>query len=508
MTAPFCDYGGVNQASPCLFVVFGGSGDLTQRKLLPALYNLARNGFLSEHFAILGLGSKPLADDSFRDRLAEAVTEFTTGAADASVLERLQRGTYYRRGQFNRGLDLEQLRGPIEEIGARHGTQGNVLFYLATPPEAFGPIATGLGRAGLVRAPDPDPWTRIIVEKPFGRDLASAQALDRELHAVFDERQIHRIDHYLGKETVQNLLLFRFTNGLFEPMWNRRYVDHVQILVAETLGAEGRGGYYDSAGALRDMLQNHMLQLLCLIAMEPPISFSAEEVRDEKVKVLHAIKPMTSEDIARFTCRGQYGPGVIDGKPVPGYREEPDVDPNSSTETYAAARFEVENWRWAGVPFYLRTGKRLARRHTEISIEFRRAPLLLLPAAKQQPPNRLVVHVQPDERIALHFHVKCPGPQVRLAPVEMQFAYSDLQADSRSTGYETLLYDCMVGDPTSFHRSDMIEAAWRIATPILDAWSAESPRDFPNYAAGTWGPGCADVLIARDGRSWAEPSGR
>jgi glucose-6-phosphate 1-dehydrogenase len=504
--SPSCETGGVTPAPPCVFVIFGGSGDLTRRKLLPSLYNLARNGFLDEHFAILALGSKPLTDGAFRDRLADAIHEFTSEPPDAAVLERLQRATYYRRGNFNHGGDLEALRQPLEEIAGRHGTQGNVLFYLATPPEAFAPIAAGLGRARLVLPFGQEPWTRIIVEKPFGRDLASAQDLDRELHAVFDERQIHRIDHYLGKETVQNLLLLRFTNGLFEPIWNRSYIDHVQILVAESLGMEGRGSSYDTVGAVRDMLQNHMLQLLCLVAMEPPISFSAEEVRNEKVKVLHAIKPMDPQHVCRLAVPGQYGPGTIDGKPVPGYREEPGVNPKSTTETFAAVRFEVENWRWAGVPFYLRTGKRLARRDTEICIEFRRAPLLLLPAAQQQPPNRLVVHVQPDERIGLHFHAKCPGPQVRLAPVEMSFKYSDLQGERRSTGYETLLYDCMVGDATSFHRSDMIDAAWRIAMPILDAWAAKPPSDLPNYAAGSWSPACAEELIARDGRQWVEPS--
>ena len=508
-TADFCDYGDVTPAPPCLFVIFGGSGDLTRRKLLPSLYNLARQGFLNEKFAILALGSKPLTDESFRERLTEAVREFSSGTADERALERIRQATYYRRGPFNEGRDLETLRAQLEEIASRHGTEGNVLFYLATPPQSFGPIALGLGRASLVQPVASKLWTRIIIEKPFGRDLESARALDRELHSVFDESQIYRIDHYLGKETVQNLLLLRFTNGLFEPIWNRRYVDHVQILVAETLGVEGRGGYYDTAGSLRDMLQNHMLQLLCLVAMEPPISFSAEEVRGEKVKVLHAIKPMGPTEIREYAVRGQYGPGVIEGRPVPGYREEPDVDRNSTTETYAAVRLEVENWRWAGVPFYLRTGKRLPMRDTEITIEFRRAPLLLLPAARQQPPNRLIIHVQPDERIALHFHAKCPGPQIRLAPVEMNFAYSDLQGEGRkSTGYETLLYDCMMGDPTSFHREDMIDSAWRIATPILEAWAAEPPTDFPNYAAGTWGPRSAEELIEREGRAWVQPAPR
>jgi glucose-6-phosphate 1-dehydrogenase len=506
MTAPFCDYGDVTPAPPCAFVIFGGSGDLTRRKLLPALYNLSRRGFLGERVAILGLGSKPLTDERFRERLAEAVKEFTSGEPDRAVLERLQRATYYLRGPFNEGRELETLIAPLQRIASEHATGGNVVFYLATPPQSFGPVALGLGRTGLVESPEADSWSRIVVEKPFGRDLESARALDDDLHSVFDESQIYRIDHYLGKETVQNLLLLRFTNGLFEPIWNRRYVDHVQILVAETLGVEGRGGYYDGSGAVRDMVQNHMLQLLCLVAMEPPISFSAEDIRSEKVKVLHAIKPMTAEETRLHAVRGQYGPGVIDGRAVPGYREEPDVDPHSTTDTYAALRLEVENWRWAGVPFYLRTGKRLAMRDTEITIEFRRAPLLLLPAARQQPPNRLVIHVQPDERIALHFHAKCPGPQIHLAPVEMQFAYSDLQADNRQgTGYETLLYDCMVGDATSFHRADMIASSWRIVMPVLDRWAAEPLADASEYAAGSWGPPCADALIARDGRAWVQP---
>jgi glucose-6-phosphate 1-dehydrogenase len=506
MNAPLCDYGDVTPAPPCTLVVFGGSGDLARRKLLPALYNLARLGFLDEHTAVLALGSKPLSDDAIRERLAESVHEFCTPPIDPDVLRRLQRATYYREGPFNRGSEIERLGSTLAELAARHETGGNVLFYLATPPEAFGPIAAGLGAAGLVRPDGGEPWTRLVVEKPFGHDLASARLLDRQLQAVFAEPQIFRIDHYLGKETVQNLLLLRFTNGLFEPIWNRRYVDHVQIVVAETLGVEGRGAYYDGSGALRDMLQNHMLQLLCLIAMEPPISFSPEQIRNEKVKVLDSIRPMTPDEVGRWSVRGQYGPGALDGQPVPGYREEPDVPDDSATETFAALRLEVDNWRWAGVPFYLRTGKRLPERETEIVIEFRRAPLLLLPAAERQPPNRLLIHVQPDERIALHFHAKCPGPQIRLAPVEMTFTYTDLEGDQRRTGYETLLYDAMLGDATSFHRSDMIDAAWRAVSPILERWGAERPADFPSYAAGTWGPTCADELIERDGRRWLEPS--
>jgi glucose-6-phosphate 1-dehydrogenase len=505
MTPPPCDVVDVSPAPPCVLVVFGGSGDLARRKLLPALFNLARTRFLDEQFAVLLLGAKPLSDEAVRERLAESVREFCTPPIDAALLERLQGATYYLEGPFNRGREIERVGPKLEELTARHGTGGNAIFYLATPPEAFGPIAAGLGAAGLVRPAEGGPWTRLVVEKPFGHDLASARVLDRTLHTAFAEEQIFRIDHYLGKETVQNLLLLRFTNGLFEPIWNRRYVDHVQIVVAETLGVEGRGPYYDGAGALRDMLQNHMLQLLCLIAMEPPISFAAEQIRNEKVKVLEAIGPVEPDEVGRVAVRGQYGPGAIDGKPVPGYREEPDIADDSATDTFAALRLEVDNWRWAGVPFYLRTGKRLPRRETEIAIQFRRAPLILLPAAQRQPPNRLVIHVQPDERIALHFHAKCPGPQIRLAPVEMTFAYSDLDGEQRRTGYETLLYDAMTGDATSFHRADMIDAAWRVVTPVLDAWGAERPSDFPNYAAGTWGPRCAEELIARDGRSWLEP---
>jgi len=502
MTDPPCDRSDVSPAPPCVLVVFGGSGDLARRKLLPAIYNLASSRFLDERGAVLLLGAKPLSDDAVRARLAESVREFCTPPIDSALLERLQRATYYLEGPFNRGREIERLGTKLQELAARHDTSGNALFYLATPPDAFGPIAAGLGAAGLVRPADGQPWSRLVVEKPFGHDLTSARALDRTLHGSFAEPQIFRIDHYLGKETVQNLLLLRFTNGLFEPIWNRRYVDHVQIVVAETLGAEGRGAYYDGAGALRDMLQNHMLQLLCLIAMEPPISFAAEQIRNEKVKVLEAIGQVAPEEVARVAVRGQYGPGTIDGMPVPGYRQEPDVPDDSVTDTFAALRLEVDNWRWAGVPFYLRTGKRLPRRDTEITIQFRRAPLILLSAAQRQPPNRLVIHVQPDERIALHFHAKCPGPQIRLAPVEMTFSYRELDGAQRRTGYETLLYDAMAGDATSFHRADMIDAAWRVVNPLLDAWAAERPADFPNYAAGSWGPAGADDLVHRDGRSW------
>jgi glucose-6-phosphate 1-dehydrogenase len=500
--------GAVRPADPCALVIFGATGDLTRRKLLPALHSLARHGFVVPELPIVGVAVDPLSDEAFRARVAEAVRSLGTGAFDGRLLAAQQARCGYVAGRFDDPATYARLRERLAAIHRDGPTQGNTLFYLATPPAFFATIAEQLGAAGLVRRQaEASGWTRVIVEKPFGRDLASARALNRRLLAVFDEAQIHRIDHYLGKETVQNILLLRFLNGVFEPVWNRRYVDHVQITVAETLGVEGRGGYYETAGALRDMVQSHMLQLVCLVAMEPPISLVGEAVRDEKVKVLRAIRPPAAEEIAAVAVRGQYGPGQIDGRPVPGYREEPHVARDSVTETFAALRLYIENWRWAEVPFYLRTGKRLAAHDTEIVVQFRRAPLALLPPeAGPQQPNRLTIHIQPDERITLRIEAKRPGPHLRMVPVELEFAYEDLEGDSRSTGYETLLYDCMIGDPMLFHRADMVEAAWTVVTPILEAWAAEPPRDFPNYAAGSWGPAAADRLLARDGRRWVPPA--
>jgi glucose-6-phosphate 1-dehydrogenase len=492
-------------ADPCVMVIFGGAGDLTRRKLAPALYNLAHYGLLAPQFAVIGVALDAFDDDSFRERLTEAIQSFGAGF-DAQLWERLRANTYYVAGKFDDPAVYRLLGERIATAAQASGAAGNILYYLATPPQFFGTIATQLAAAGLVGKPDdPSGWTRAVVEKPFGRDLDTARVLNRELLSAFDESQVYRIDHYLGKETVQNILMFRFLNGIFEPIWNRRYVDHVQILVAEVLGVEGRGGYYESAGALRDILQNHMLQLLCLVAMEPPVSFGAEDVRNEKVKVLHAIRRLKEEEVLQQTVRGQYGAGVVDGHDVPAYRAEPSVAPTSPTETYAAVKLFVENWRWADVPFYLRTGKRLARHDTEIAIQFRRAPLTLLPSESGQQPNRLVIHIQPDERITLSFQAKMPGPVLQLVPVELQFSYKQLGGDSQATGYETLIYDCMVGDSTQFHRADMVEEAWKVVTPVLDVWQALRPRDFPNYAAGTWGPAAADALLERDGRQWLRP---
>jgi glucose-6-phosphate 1-dehydrogenase len=390
-------------------------------------------------------------------------------------------------------------------VDAEHGTRGNYFFYLATAPEFFAEAVRRLGGAGLMTE-DNSHWRRIIVEKPFGSDLDSARALNRELAVVLDERQIYRIDHYLGKETVQNILVFRFANGIFEPIWNRRYVDHVQVTVAETVGVETRGGYYEHAGALRDMVPSHIFQLISLTAMEPPISFAADAVRDEQAKVLHALQEFTPEDVLSRAVRGQYGPGTIDGQRVPGYREEPRVDLESRAETYVALKLNIDNWRWAGVPFYLRTGKRLPRHMTEIVIQFKRAPHMLF---RDTPIDRLghnllVLRIQPDEGISLRFGAKVPGTLLTLGAVNMDFAYADYFGSTPSTGYERLLYDCMIGDATLFQRADMVEAGWAVVEPVLDIWQAVPPRAFPNYAAGTWGPKEADDLLHRDGRRWRD----
>ena len=493
---------------PCVMVIFGGRGDLARRKLLPALQNLGRYGYLNEQFSLIGFARTPMTDDEFREMMDQAVKEFGSCGLDPKRWEAMRRNLHYVSGDFDDPGAFSRLRERLEQVREETGIPGNTLFYCATPPDAFGLIAAELGVAGLVSKPGEGAgWTLIIIEKPFGRDLASARELNQQLLRVFDESQIYRIDHYQGKETVQNLLLFRFINGIFEPIWNRRYVDHVQITVSETVGMEGRGAYYDHAGALRDMLENHMLQLLCLVAMEPPLSMSGDDIRDEKVKVLRAVRPMDVQTIRRDTVRAQYSAGSVEGKLAVGFREEPKVAPDSATETYAAAKLFVDNWRWMDVPFYFRTGKRLGRKDTEVVVQFKRAPQHLVAERGGQPlrPNRLVIHIQPDERITWYFYAKCPGPTVRLKEVEMDFRYSDLEDSCPTTGYETLLYGAMVGDASLFHRSDMVEAAWQIATPILRAWEAH-PEDVRAYPAGSWGPPEADELMKRDGRSWTAPN--
>ncbi len=488
-------------------VIFGASGDLTKRKLIPSLYYLEQAGLLPQAFAVIGTASTDLSGEAFRLKLERDLPEFLEEPMDAEVWRRLAERIYYIAGSFEDANTFERIKQQLVEVEARHQTAGNAIFYLAVPPDLFGPIVARLGDAGMVTM-DENVFRRVIIEKPFGHDLESAKALDKALRVALDERQIFRIDHYLGKETVQNILVFRFANGIFEPIWNRRYVDHVQITVAESVGVEQRGGYYEGAGALRDMIANHIFQLMALIAMEPPISFAGEAVRDEKAKLLNAVQPIDPADVLQRSVRGQYGEGTLDlhGAPakVPAYRSEPKVSPTSKTETYAAMKLLIDNWRWAGVPFYVRTGKRLKHRVSEIAVRFRAAPLSLFRQTEVEAlrNNLLVIHVQPDEGISLRFGAKIPGPALELGAVDMSFDYADYFGATPSTGYETLLYECMKGDSTLFQRSDAVDAGWRVLQPVLDVWTALPPRGFPNYAAGTWGPDEADELMTRDGRRW------
>jgi glucose-6-phosphate 1-dehydrogenase len=487
---------------PCLLVIFGASGDLAKRKLFPALLNLRRSGLLPNEFAVLGLATSEMTSEAFRERLSGDLRTFAPDDVDSDLWKWLSERTYYKPGDFRATEIYAHLGEELRELEQRHGTRGNVVFYLSTAPDFFGDIVEQLGAAGLTTEP-PDTFRRVIVEKPFGNSYDSARALNARLRKVLAEEQIYRIDHYLGKETVQNLLVFRFANGIFEPIWNRRYIDNVQITVAETVGVEQRGRYYDQAGALRDMVPNHLLQLVALTAMEPPSSFGAEAVRDEKAKVLRAIQPLTPEQVLHRAVRGQYGDGA-DAAHMPAYRSEPRVDPKSSSETFVALKLFVDNWRWADVPFYLRTGKRLPCQHTEVSITFRRPPHRLFRGTQVADftPNVLVLHIQPDEGISLSFEAKVPGPVVKTGSVEMSFNYADHFGRTPSTGYETLLYDCVSGDPTLFQRADTVEDGWSVVQPLLDVWKALPPREFPNYAAGTWGPKAADELLAHDGRAW------
>jgi glucose-6-phosphate 1-dehydrogenase len=490
-------------SSPCVMVIFGASGDLTKRKLVPALYNLAQEGLLSQQFAIIGFAFDPFTTESFREHLSEEISHFETHTVDPTLWHWFLERIYYIQGDFKDPAAYQKLKDQIAVVEQKHDTQGNRFLYLAVSPTFFSPIVMKLGEIGLTKEEN-GKWTRVIVEKPFGHDLESAKQLNRELKSILSEKQIYRIDHYLGKETVQNLMVFRFANSIIEPLWNRTFIDHVQITAAESVGVEHRGAFYDTAGALKDMVPNHLFQLLTLTAMEPPISFEADAVRDKQAEILHAIQIPTPEEVLQNMVRGQYGECITAGQKVQAYRNEPNVAPNSNTETFVALKLKIDNWRWGDVPFYLRTGKRLTKRVTEIAIQFRKTPFMLFRKTPIKDPwtNRLVIHIQPDEGISLRFGAKIPGSVMRLGLVNMDFDYARDFGTSHSTGYERLLYDCMVGDATLFQRADMVEAGWAAIEPVIDVWKALPPRGFPNYPAGSWGPKEADELMARDGRAW------
>ncbi len=485
---------------PCVVVIFGASGDLTKRKLLPALFHLEQSGLLPEKFAVVGVARRPLGD-SFAADMRDGILKGGGVEAGDPKLEAFVRKISYHAMNFDDHDGYIALKKMLDSVDQQYGTNGGRLYYLATAPDYFAEIIHQLGEHGMAK-PEKN-WVRVIVEKPFGHDLQSARALNDDVNQVFEEEQIFRIDHYLGKETVQNILVFRFANGIFEPVWNRNYIDHVQITAAEDIGIEGRGPFYEGAGALRDVMQNHVMELLSFVAMEPPSSFEANSIRTEKLKVWRAVEPIRLED----TVRGQYGPGVMGGVAVKGYREEDRVNPNSLTETYAALRLRIENWRWAGVPFYLRAGKRLGKRSTEITVQFKQPPMHLFTNDKNAPcgviePNIISMRIQPEEGIALRFAAKVPGPSMSSCPVNMNFNYKDAFGVSSANGYERLLLDAMLGDATLFAHRDGVEATWSLMTPILQAWAAHPPRDFPNYAAGSWGPASSDVFLSREGHFW------
>ena len=490
-------------AEPCAIVIFGASGDLARRKLIPALFELAAHRCLARRFAIVGFARTPLSDEAFRAAAGEAMRQYAGGGSlDEEKLRDFLQSFAYISGEYHHPEAFQKLTRRIDELDREHNLHGNRLYYLATPPDVYPLVVEQLGKAKMAQSADEKSWTRIIVEKPYGHDLASARQLNSTVLGVFEESQVYRIDHYLGKDTVQNLLVLRFGNGIFEPLWNRNYVDHVQITAAEDLGVETRAAFYETTGAVRDMIQSHVAQLTSLVALEPPSAFDATAVRNEKLKVLQAIRPFTPETVARDVVRGQYGPGTVNGKQVSGYRQEKGVQSDSATETFVAARFHIDNWRWADVPFYLRTGKRLARSVTEIAIQFRKAPHLVF-RGQYLDPNALVLNIQPEEGISICFHTKIPGQEMRLRNVSMDFSYRSQFGEQRSA-YATLLNDCMRGDATLFDRADGLEAAWALVDPIVETWRG-SKASFPNYAAGSWGPREADELLERDGRHWRKP---
>jgi len=491
---------------PCAMVIFGASGDLTERKLVPALYYLARERLLPAGFSVIGCGRTPFTHDQFREKMRAAVRNaLKLPEGDDPLLQSFLEGVFYLTGDFGTPAAYGRLSALLDQFDRERGTCGNRLFYLSTPPSFFPITVKHLGAANLAKPKELGKnWTRIVIEKPFGRDQESARELNLVVKEVFNEEQVYRIDHYLGKETVQNLLVFRFANGVFEPLWNHRYIDHIQITVAEDLGIENRGSYYEEAGLVRDMLQNHVLQLLSLVAMEPPPTFQAAAVRDEKAKVLRSIRPIPVERVPDFVVRGQYAEGFVKGQKVPAYRSEPKVAADSVTETYGAVKLLIDNWRWAGVPFYLRSGKRLAKRVTEISIQFHRVPHLLFrdTPTDQIEPNLLGIQIQPNEGIALKFNAKLPGATMQIRPVTMDFRYGESFGASPPTAYETLLLDCMLGDGTLFNREDAVELSWELVEPILTRWSQDGAKGLAFYEAGSWGPAEAEAFVQEDGHRW------
>ncbi len=493
---------------PCILVIFGGAGDLAKRLLIPALYNLRQARLLPENFAVIGVARTEMDNQAIRRDFGVSLRKFGGGKVAEDDWNWLAERIYYLQGTFDDRHTYERLAAFLAVTDAAHHTGGNFLFYLATPPQVFATIVQRLGEAGLVHEAEGH-WRRVIIEKPFGTDLPSAQALNRKILRVLTESQVYRIDHYLGKETIQNIMVFRFANGIFEPLWNRNHIDHVQITVAEALDVEGRGKFYDATGALRDMVPNHLFQLLTLTTMEPPTCFGAGAVRSEKTKVLESVRPFGPKDAERNVVRAQYGAGVIAGKRIDAYRGAPDVASRSVTETYVALKLAIDNWRWAGVPFYIRTGKALVARRSEVVIQFKQAPFALFrdTPVDALTPNDMTLQIQPEEGMTLRFSAKIPGPTVRMDGVEMKFNYKDHFKTAPSTGYETLIYDCMIGDATLFQRADGIEAGWRVVQPALDAWAKQGAIELPVYPAGSAGPSEADELLTRDGRRWRAING-
>jgi glucose-6-phosphate 1-dehydrogenase len=488
---------------PAALVLFGATGDLAHRKVIPALYQLWRTNLLPHEFMLVAVARRPYDDTSFREEIGRSLESYSRVPVEPIPKAEFLARVCYHQGDFADPAAFDRLAIRLDEIDEEHGTRSNRLYYLATQSSAFTEVIAQLGRVGLDHEHHLGGWRRIVIEKPFGRDLNSAIRLNREVLKVFRETQVYRIDHYLGKETVRNLLVFRFGNSLFEPLWNRRYVDHVQITVAESIGVETRGAFYEETGASRDVLQNHLMQLLTLVAMEPPATFQADALRDEKIKVLRAVAPLSPDEVRVDVVRGQYGPGWVAAQQVPGYRQEPEVDPESETETFVAARFEIDDWRWAGVPFYVRTGKRLPKRSSEIAIQFRPVPHRLFKDSSVDPePNLLALRIQPDEGILLRFGAKVPGLGLDVRAVNMDFTYGSAFNVDSPDAYETLILDALLGDASLFTRADEVEEAWSIVTPIIEAWLDMPPPDLPNYPAGSWGPPEADELMARDGRRW------